>query len=430
MRQIFWGLSLVVGVGFAAFSCGGGDDTALSGASGMPGTSSSSSGNGSGGGSGTGGSAAGSGGSATGSGGGSGTGGSGAVCNPEGPFDGPAVTAAPNTWTWVPVAEAKCRNGSSTGFGVRINPNSDKLMIFLQGGGACFNGASCVGNPDAFGASNFDNWKGNGGTSGVFDSANADNPVMDWNAVFIPYCTGDVHAGDQEGVDVPGIGGPGNQTFVGYRNVGLFLKQIIPTFPNVTEVLLTGASAGGFGAAFNYDRVAQAFCPKPVSLIDDSGPVMSDTYIAPCLQKRWADLWSVPKNLPADCTDCIQPDGGGIINYLTYLGKKYPSANLGLISSDQDNTIRYFYGFGQNNCSGIDGFGGAMPGNVFQAGLKELRDVYMNSQPSWGSYFVASTSHTYIGGNDSFYTTTVQNVKLTDWFSDLAKGGTPSHVGP
>ena len=32
----------------------------------------------------------------------------------------PPVTAPANQWTWVPVAGAKCRNGSSTGFGVRI----------------------------------------------------------------------------------------------------------------------------------------------------------------------------------------------------------------------------------------------------------------------------------------------------------------------
>ncbi len=435
MRQVFFYLSMVLGLGAVGFACGGGDDLAINGSSGMPsGSSGSSTSGGGGSGTGTGGSSTGTGGSASSSGSsssGSGTGGSGSACNPEGPFDGQAVNAPDNTWTWVPVAGSKCRDGSETGFGVRINPNSDKLMIFMQGGGACFNAISCTSNPNSFDSGDFDNWKNNGGKSGVFDSANASNPVQDWSAIYIPYCTGDVHAGSKEGVDVPGnFGAPTNQSFVGFVNVGLYLKQIIPTFPNVKEVLLTGTSAGGFGAAFNYDRIAQAFCPKPVSLVDDSGPVMSDTYMAPCLQTRWRDLWGLDKTMPSDCPDCIGADGGGTVHYVTHIGKKYPGARLGLISSDQDNTIRYFLGFGQNNCQGIDGFGSSLPGNEFQAGLTELRDTYLKPWASWGTYFVASTSHTYIGGNDSFYNTTVQNVALTDWFADFVNGNAPQHVGP
>ena len=67
-----------------------------------------------------------------------------------------------------------------------------------------------------------------------------------------------------------------------------------------------GLVAGGFGAAFNYDRVSAAFCPLPVTLLDDSGPPMSDTYLAPCLQKQWRGLWNLPGVLPAACTACAK----------------------------------------------------------------------------------------------------------------------------
>src|SRR5262249_46178950 len=163
---------------------------------------------------------------------------------------------------------------------------STKLFIYLEGGGACFNGVSCIGNSGSFGSTDFNSWKTGGGTSGIFDATNAANPVKDWNAVYVPYCTGDVHAGNLTGVNISGIGGPQNQSFVGYANVGLYMSRIVPTFTGVTEVLLTGESAGGFGALYNYDRVAQDFCPTPVVLVDDSGPPMSDTYLAPCLQTR------------------------------------------------------------------------------------------------------------------------------------------------
>ncbi|MFT3769312.1 MAG: pectin acetylesterase-family hydrolase [Minicystis sp.] len=339
------------------------------------------------------------------------------------------MTATANQWTWVPVAGAKCRNGSATGFGVRINPASTKLFIYLEGGGACFNPISCIGNPSSYGSTNFNSWKTGGGTTGIFDTTNPANPVKDWSAVYIPYCTGDVHGGDASGVNVPGTGGPQNQEFVGFANVGLYMSRIVPTFPGVTEVLLTGVSAGGFGALYNYDRVARDFCPVPVVLVDDSGPPMSDTYLAPCLQNRWRTLWGLNGTLPADCPEATGPNGGGIVNAVTCLGTKYGTGRLGLISSDKDSTISQFYGFGQNNCANIDGIAGALPGATYAAGLNELRSVYLSQSPAWGTYFVSSTTHTYLGGN-GYYNTTVMNVKLTSWLADLVNGGPIADVGP
>src|SRR5579864_1796211 len=47
------------------------------------------------------------------------------------------------TWIWVDVPESHCRDGSTTGFGVSANSASDKLMIFLEGGSACFDSLTC-----------------------------------------------------------------------------------------------------------------------------------------------------------------------------------------------------------------------------------------------------------------------------------------------
>ncbi len=302
-------------------------------------------------------------------GGSDGSDGGGAVCSPEGTFDGMPVTAAAGQWTWVDVPHALCRNGTATGFAVRLNPASDKLMIYFQGGGACFNSATCASNPASFGASDFAVAAAVGGQRGIFNSSDANNPFRDWNIVFVPYCTGDVHSGSATGVTVPGSGAPTNQQFVGYRNVGHFLKRIVPTFPSITKVLLTGSSAGGFGSMLNYHRIAQAFCPRPVALVNDAGPIFADAYLSPCLQKRWRQLWNFDVALPSGCTGCIGQDGGGFFNYERFLARTYPTQRLGLISATQDATISYFFGFGQNNCAGIDGNPGSLPGATFQTGL-------------------------------------------------------------
>lgn len=350
------------------------------------------------------------------------TGGTGPTCPPTPPPTGPTIDTPDDQWTWVPIAGSKCRGGGSTGIGVRKSPGSKALFIYLEGGGACFNGTTCAISASSFGKVEFDAWAATVGQTGIFNNGNTDNPVRTWNAVYVPYCSGDVHAGDASGADVPG--GPQNQEFVGYNNVGLALSRLVPTFADVNQVLLTGISAGGFGAAINYDRVAAAFCPTPVVLLDDSGPPMSDTYLAPCLQKQWRSLWNLQATLPSDCSDCAEPNGGGIVNYVTYLAEKWPKSRLGLISSTQDAVISTFYGFGTNDCTSST----PLPGSVYAAGLEDLRSNYMASSGLWGTYFIDSTNHTWLLG-PGYYTTSVKGKKLTTWIGDLIDGQ-PSNVGP
>src|SRR5204863_337471 len=155
-------------------------------------------------------------------------------------------------------------------------------------------------------------WKAATGSAGIFDSARAENPFRDWNVIYVPYCTGDVHAGAAEHVDVPG--GPTDQMFVGYRNIGAYLQRLVPTFSHADQVVLSGASAG-------------------------------------------------------------------------------------------------------------------MSGSTFEAGLMEVRGKYILPAANWGSYLIASTSHTWINAL-SFYNTSVGGVALTSWVDELVNHSTVSHVAP
>jgi hypothetical protein len=351
-----------------------------------------------------------------------GTGASPAMCPPTPPVEGPGITAPDHQWTWVPIQGSKCLSGSETGIGVRLSSTSTKLFIYLEGGGACFNAETCAIALTAFGQTEFGAWASTVGATGIFDATESANPVGDWSAVYVPYCSGDVHAGDAPGSNVPG--GPQGEDFVGYSNMALYLQRILPTFKGATDVLLTGISAGGFGAALNYDRVAAAFCPLPVTLLDDSGPPMSDQYLAPCLQKQWRSLWNMAATLPAGCTACTDAAGGGIVNYVTYLGQRWPHANMGLISSTQDAVISTFYGFGTDDCTQST----PLPGPTYAAGLQDLRQNYLSASGHWGTYFVNSVTHTYELG-PGFYTTKVNGKLLTDWVADLL-AGQPDNIGP
>jgi hypothetical protein len=339
------------------------------------------------------------------------------------PWDGePLPPAPPGDWQWIPIDGAICRDGSPTGIGVRYG-KGDGLVIFFEGGGACFNAATCALNElwKNFGQIKFDAWALGIGQGGIFNLDNPDNPVGDWNQVYVPYCTGDVHAGDREDAGVDGV--LGAHHFVGYRNVAAYLERLVPTFADVGHVLVTGQSAGGFGAALNYHRIAGAFADSKVTLLDDSGPPLPDMYLAPCLQKQWRSLWNLEAALPPDCPECFHEDGGAIYELSLYLALNHADQHLALISSERDSVIRTFFGYGLNDCAG-----GVYPAETFQEGLYELRDNVLGDSPVWGSFFLDGTAHTVIAGS-SFYTAEVGGVPLTQWVGELLQGQM-SHVNP
>ena len=183
----------------------------------------------------------------------------------------------------------------------------------------------------------------------------------------------------------------------------------------------SGISAGGVGAAFNYDRVSAAFCRSRVTLLDDSGPVMADQYLAPCLQERWRELWNLDFTLPADCPSCRDANDDGMVNFLPYITAKHPDDQLGIIS--------LFFGYGANDCQGLHGLSAGMSGDTFEAGLMDVRSRYIVPSKNWGSYLIDSPSHTWITAL-TFYSTTVAGVPLTQWVDQVVNHQSLSNVAP
>jgi len=333
---------------------------------------------------------------------------------------GEPIIAEDLKWTWIDFPDSKCRDGSSAGIAVNFNSESDQVMVYLQGGGACDSSLTCIANN-----ANIVDPSAIGPTTGIFDRSNGDNPVKDWNFIYVPYCTGDVHAGANEAD--PGTGTL--QAYSGYTNLELFLNRVVPTFPEITELLYAGESAGGFGAAVTADLAARMFPPDvKFRLIDDSGPPMSSDYLPTCLQQRWRELWGLDGTFLADCGSSCPDANNYAIDWSLFLAKKFARSNAkgGIISATGDTVISLFYGFGMNDCSGF----GILPAETFQAGLLDFRDRLANAT-NIGTYFIQSTNHTWIGRDDTFYDTTVNGVRLVDWVRDIIDDDPePTHVGP
>jgi hypothetical protein len=163
-----------------------------------------------------------------------------------------------------------------------------------------------------------------------------------------------------------------------------------------------------------------------VTLIDDSGPPMPTTQVPECLQQKWRELWGFDGTVLADCgADCPNPNDYAI-DWAKHLAEKYPNSKSGLISATADGVITLFYGYGQNNCTGS--LATPVPAAQFEAGLLAFRQE-MDAYDNFGTYYINSTTHTWIGGG-GFYTTTVGGTRLVDWFRDIVDGTAAADVGP
>jgi hypothetical protein len=355
--------------------------------------------------------------------------------------------AAPTGWVWYEIAGAICRDGSPTGFYVHF-AESDGLLIYLEGGGACTSPGFCAYNPKNVNQV----LSGDGqtllgsvggatagrqqpGKEGIFALGNAQNPFKDWSMVYIPYCTGDVHFGTRTNVMVPGVNE--KQQFVGYRNMEKFVARLAPTFEKATKVVLTGASAGGFGSSLNYSLVQDTFKDARVMAVDDSGPPFPDKVEPVCMQKKWRELWGFANAFPKDCKECQQADGGGLGNYGEFLRKKHPSFTFANLSSTQDEVIRSFYAPGLDNCSGFDTGDPAaavlfsFPAEQYTEGLLLARAQYVPTK-AYASYYINGaankTYHQHIW-RPRFYEAAQGNVTIASWVKDFV-AGTMTQVGP
>jgi hypothetical protein len=292
------------------------------------------------------------------------------------PMGEPLPMANPGDWTWIAVDGALSRDGSPAGFFYKFSKTGNKnVLLYLAGGGVCADNFFCNMNPpnkdasltaENVGAGVFNifgpdqeaqdptlpRWQ-----SGIFKD-DPSNPTKDWNMIYIPYVTGDVFFGSKPNGTVPDV--EGTFQFVGKTNMLKFIARIVPTFSDAQIVLLSGSSAGGIGALLNAPFLADAYIDvgkgARVFVLDDAGPFFDDQHLEVCIQKRYRDLYGLDDSFPQDCAGCRSADGGGLVKgYLEYLADKYPDRVLGgLVDSDQDEIMKFFFSEGLDDCSYID----------------------------------------------------------------------------
>ncbi len=253
-----------------------------------------------------------------------------------------ALVAPAGRWSFIPFPGSQCANGTATGIGVNPGTSQD-LVIYFDGGGACWNALTCLteqkaANINGYGAASFAaDESGFGGS--ILDRTLANNPFAAASLVYVPYCTGDEHAGDNVATYVDASGISHAFHHVGHANALAYLTRILATWPAPSRLVITGSSAGGLGALFNFDTFAQAWAATPAYLIDDSGPPLENGAFGPPspLAQIFAN-WNLGALLDPLCA-CRD----GFAPALAALQTKYPSDRLSLLSYEQDNVVPGYY---------------------------------------------------------------------------------------
>lgn len=237
-------------------------------------------------------------------------------------------------WVWIPVGGTKCSDGSTTGFALNLNAFSTDLVINFEGGGICADYDSCyvsklaynMGTP--FNGSTFASQK-------IADSltwygptirSTSANPFYQSSYACIPYCTGDLHAGDSTVTYAP------NKTPTyhdGFNNRKLILQTIKFLLPLVQTIRMTGSSAGGFGAIFQYPNAVAIFgSNKRIDLIADSAVDSSSALFFPSQR-----IVAPSKNF---CPTC---DNSNFDSFMPGFAAVRPNSRFAALSYSDDNVL-------------------------------------------------------------------------------------------
>ncbi|WP_215904405.1 pectin acetylesterase-family hydrolase, partial [Acinetobacter bereziniae] len=225
----------------------------------------------------------------------------------------------PFKWQKVQLSKAEtgasCSDGSDYKFFVNLTPTSNNFVIFMEPGGACFDLESCSGNRiktnkfnpkiedlDSSGKLQFVSQREISNPNGVSDNypslispllnlkkpeiASVINPVLsrisllegerlkmqNWNYIFLPYCSGDVHLGDAIRTFIRDKDNSSKTMyFNGTNNLISALGWMRNNMPKPAQVYLTGQSAGAVGVDIHRATVRYFLDPKELYTLADSG---------------------------------------------------------------------------------------------------------------------------------------------------------------
>lgn len=264
------------------------------------------------------------------------------VCTPDETGPVPARSST-GVWEKIEIPGTVCSNGSQYKFWVNYSGTSNNVLVMFEPGGACWDWEGCSGrggirgaaNPNGLDDDHMITWNL---AYPAFDRGHPMNPTADWNYVFIPYCTADVHTGN----NVITYVNPNDSTdelefhHAGHTNMLAVVDWLDQTFTDIPRMMAAGCSAGGAGSVVNYHWLRSGLTGTQCGyLAADAGPIFPSSGPSGPLHQKIRSSWNVDPVL-----DKLEPEFGqevvaqlkadfGSIN--TLLAENYPQDRLAAI---------------------------------------------------------------------------------------------------
>jgi hypothetical protein len=310
--------------------------------------------------------------------------------------------------TFTPGGETACATG--TPFQFHVKPGkADKVVFFLNGGGACWSAELCALDIDPVTYRPYATDEGNDPRfqQGIFNLDHPENPISEWTIVYVPYCTGDVHLGAEDRTYTANSGREIAIQHRGKQNVGTALDWLFGKIDNPEKVLVCGSSAGAVAAPYYAMLLAEQY-PKAdiIALGDGAGGYRSDRVGA------LLDAWGVAKGMPVSLDAPHQLSD--FEDLFSFAYQHYPHVQFAQVNAAHDQVQVDFL-----NLMGVRE--PLFP--LLKANLNELEDEIVG----FTSYTFAGNEHTVLR-YDRFYTLSVGDKKLVDWFSELLNNQNPDPV--
>ena len=321
---------------------------------------------------------------------------------------------------------------------------SKNLAVYFEGGGACrdnltctfpLNGSLPASIPQFFSPAiaagtqpaNYD---------GVFRADNPANPIKDWSIVYIPYCTGDLHVGSARktyfnargAVLPPPVAAalpPLPPAFAiehrGFDNFMVVLDWMQKNIDKPKNVLVTGSSAGGYGASANFPWIERTFRNAHTYVLADA----SQGVTAPAFDTLGRTSWNMqlaPWVYGNDPTAIAGPD------LLRVATAAHPHVKVAQFTTAFDGVQILFY----DVMKSLYQYPGWSPNSAIDWNLQMLDTLqsYAADLPNFRYYLAAGSYHTLLR-SPQFYLENSTGMPFSNWLTNMLanRGGTGGHGG-
>lgn len=270
---------------------------------------------------------------------------------------------------------------------------SEDLLIYLQGGGACWSKACAANKTAGFGIQPI----------GWTDADAERNPTLaHFNVLFVAYCDGSVFSGDNL---ILGPTGEIERRHRGLANLSAALDLSKKLFALPRRIVLAGSSAGGYGTILGTVVVRLSYPDVPLTVINDAGLGLTNPD-DPSIVDAARDEWKFAALVPPSCQGCLE--SGQFTTVIRWALDHDPSLKVGAFSAYEDAIIGgVFLG---------------MKGPDYRSLLLSETDAIHAAHPErFQRFFIDGGSHTAILAG--YYDLSLDGTTLLDWTTDMVDGG-------